>query len=430
MAGSLFSNAVISFFVNTKQAESALGNLQRSFSNSTTKMLGAIGTFAGIRGLKGTYDQLQRIVQVSEKWNLPIEDLSRFVNLFSQFGGDADEAVASVERLQKLANDLSFHSNGAFKELSALISTNLQNKDYQGAINAFRRVFNSLADSPNGRNAQAELVEMIGADYPAMLRMLRASNDEYQKMVEQAGSMRIITQDMADSLTDADKKLADIKQRWANIGAVALQTFEPVLDIAQDITKWLEGLPDKVIQTFTVITTILGSFAAKWAVSSIGKLFGLGGAASAATNAATTAVGGATVAGAATGAGATTAATTLANTVLATAGVGTVLALTPTPAGETPEQLAALNTNNNSMSGDLGTEQARNESEIQRNLYIMRQLASKQLNDEKWGASKVPTTNNDNRSVTINIYGVDGAADMMEQLRSLPMNNMSPITWK
>lgn len=427
MAGSLFSNAVISFFVNTKQAESALGNLQNKFTGTTTKMLGAIAGFAGIKGLKGTYDQLQRIVQVSEKWNLPIEDLSRFVNLFSQFGGDADEAVASVERLQKLANDLSFHSNGAFKELSALISTNLQNKDYQGAINAFRRVFNSLADSPNGRNAQAELVEMIGADYPAMLRMLRASNDEYQKMVEQAGSMRIITQDMADSLTDADKKLADIKQRWANIYSVALQVFEPLLDVAQDVTKWLEGLPDKVIHTFTIIGTFLSGWSS-WALGKllIGKILGIGGTAAATTTAASTA--GAATTGA--GAGATTAATTLANTVLATAGVGTVLALTPTPAGETPEQLAALNTNNNSLSGDLGTEQARNESEIQRNLYLMRQLASKQLNDEKWGASKVPTTNNDNRSVTINIYGVDGAADMMEQLRSLPMNNMSPITWK
>lgn len=422
MAGSLFSNAVISFFVNTKQAESALGNLQRTFTSNTSKMIGAIGAFAGVKGLKGTYDQLQKIVQVSEKWNLPIEDLSRFVNLFSQFGGDADEAVASVERLQQLANDLSFHSNGAFKELSALISTNLQHKDYQGAIDSIRRVFGQLANDPNGRNAQAELVRMIGTDNPAMLRMLRASNDEYAKMVEQASTMRTVTQDMADSLTEADKKLADIKQRWTNIGAVALQTFEPVLNVAQDVTKWLEGLPDKVIQTFTVITTILSGFSAKWAMTGIGKLLGIGGTAAATTTAASTA--GAATAGAG---GAALSAGTVAAGATAAAIVG---ALYPTAAGETPEQLATLGANNNSISGDLGTKEAQTENEIQRNLYLMRQMATKQLKDEKWGASKVPTTNNDNRSVTINIYGVDGAADMMERLRGLPMNNMSPISWK
>ena len=374
-------------------------------------------------------------MQLSEKWNLPIEDLSRFINLFSQFGGDAEEAVATVERLQKLANDLSFHSNGAFKELSALISTNLQAKDYQGAINAFRRVFNQLADSPNGRNAQAELVEMIGADYPAMIRMLRAGKDEYADAVENASKMRVITKEMAQDLTDADKKLAEIKQRLLNISAVALEVFKPMVNAIDYIAEKVEGLPDVVIKAMTIIGTVLGAFSAKWALTGIGKLLGLGGA----TTATATATGaGATAAGAGTaatgaavaGTGATTAATTVAGA--ATAGVATAIvgALYPTPAGEKAEDLAKINGLKNASMGDLGNPQTRIESEIERNLYLMRQLASKQLRDEQWGQSKIPTTTNDNRSVTINIYGVDGAEDLLTQLRGLPENNMSPISWK
>ena len=45
-----------------------------------------------------------------------------------------------------------------------------------------------------------------------------------------------------------------------------------------------------------------------------------------------------------------------------------------------------------------------------------------------WVGKQSPTTNNDNRSMTFNIYGVDGASDLENRLRTIINNNVSPVT--
>ena len=411
MAGSLFSNAVITFFVNTKQAVGAIEGLENKFTGSMGNMVASVAGLIGIKGLKGYYDQLQQIVQLTEKWNLPVEDFSQFMNLFSQFGGKAEEAMQIVNNLQDMQTSLALESDERLQKLSAKIGRQLNNKDYMQVIETLREVYTMLSNDPN-RNAQEYLAKMIG-DYPALLRMLRASNEEYDKAKETATAMRHITQDQADNLTEVDKKLGKIGQQWANIGYTATQGFTPFVKYLEQITDWVEGWSDKLIQDLTKIGTILSGWGTwKLAKGLIGKLFG-GSAASAAT------------AGTASTAGATTAAGISA---LGVAGSAIVGALWPTAAGENPEDLynygiKAPQANNIASDFDA------TENEINANLHAMRQMAKQQLYDEKWGTSKATTTN-DNRSVTINIYGVDGAEDMMNRLRGLPMNNMSPISWK
>lgn len=420
MAGSLFSNAVITFFVNTKQAVGALGDLGNKFNSTTNQMLGAIGTVVGAKGLKGYYDELQRIVQLTEKWNLPVEDFSRFINLFAQFGGDAEGAMRVVNNLQDMQTKLALESDERLRKLSARIGVNLANKDYKGILDSLREVYQLLSNDPN-RNAQEYLAGMID-DEQALLRLLRADNKEYEKATARANEMRTITKEQADELTEVDKKLGDIRQSWANIGYVAAQTFTPLVDYLQQISQWAEQLSDKAIKTITAIGTALGSILSLKLAKSVLSFLGISGAKTAAATTAGTAATGATTAG--------TAATAAGTTALGVAGSAIVGALWPTAAGEKPEELLNLAPMQaNSISGDLADYDA-NEAEIQKNLYAMRQMAKQQLHDEKWGQSKIAETNNDNRSVTINIYGVNGAEDMMSRLRGLPMNNMSPILWK
>ena len=431
MAGSMFSNIVVSFFVNTQQAIGALQDLGTKADNITGKLLGGIAAVAGIKGLKGYYDQLIKIIETSEKWNIPVEDLYKFTNLFSQFGGTAEEAVATVEQLQKLSNALSFHSNGAFKELSALIGQNLQAKNFAGAIAAIRKEFNRLAADPNGRNAQAELLDMIGTQYPALLRMLRANNKEYEEALKRAEKMRTLTKEHAEDLKTADIKLAVIKQKWQGISEVILRLFEPVVDALYWITNKIEKLPDVVIQALGIIGAVLGAFIAKWSLkvagSAIGKLLGLGGttaATTAGTTAGTATTAGATAAGV--GAGATAA---LVGT--AALGVGTVAGIGYLAYEDYQREQRAKNRTadekaylNNIIS------QIMNQPEDEQEPMMSKVPIEQTFNPADWAGKMSPTTNNDNRQVTINIYGVNGAEDMMSRLRGLPANNMSPITWK
>ena len=157
MAGTVNSTGTISIFVNVAQALANLDKFQKSFDNGISRMRNMVIGFIGARGLKGYYDSLMSIIDLADRWHLPVEKVSAWTNLFSRFGGGTEEAVSSLERLQSLANDLKFSSNGAFRELSAILNTNLQNKDYMGAVKALREGMKGLSN-----DAKTEVMRRLG----------------------------------------------------------------------------------------------------------------------------------------------------------------------------------------------------------------------------------------------------------------------------
>lgn len=226
--------------------------------------------------------------------------------------------------------------------------------------------------------------------------------------------MRTITQDQADTLTDVDKKLAEISQRWNGIKTVALETFEPIVDILLYITKQIESLPDSVIHAVTAIKTVIEGFLAWGLLKGIGRKV-LGKTAASVGASATTGGGlvGAATAGVV-GAGVATA-----------AGLGYLAykdyELSEIQKNRTADEKAQLN---NLVARILGKDSL---DETQQMTRVPIEHSPKV---EDWIGKLSTGTTNDNRSVTINIYGVDGAEDMMSQLRGLPVNNISPISWK
>ena len=99
MAGTLFSDAVIQFFVNTKQAESTLDAFSRKFDQGISRMRNMVLGFIGVKGLYGYYQTLEKVVDTADRWSLPVEKVSQFTNAFSQFGGTAEEAADSIDVL-------------------------------------------------------------------------------------------------------------------------------------------------------------------------------------------------------------------------------------------------------------------------------------------------------------------------------------------
>ena len=103
----MFSDAVINFFINSKEAERSLDKLTKKFENAGDSMansllskLGAITAGAlGIKGLTEVYNEMKQIIHLAELWNMPIEKLHQFVNMFQLFGGTVAYAVYSVDHL-------------------------------------------------------------------------------------------------------------------------------------------------------------------------------------------------------------------------------------------------------------------------------------------------------------------------------------------
>lgn len=256
---SLFSDAVINFFVNSKDAENSLDKLEKKFDKTVNSiqdgLVGRLGGIAagalGIKSITAVYDETLKLVNLAERWQLPVEKVSQFANAFSQFGGDAEQAVGLVEKLQSLSNNLRFDSSGPLRDLSAIMGTNLFNKDYLGAINALRSQYSKL-----NKNAQVKVTDMLGVDNIAFQRMLKAAPQEYEAILEKAGKFGTVSQKSAEALIKMQRALATIKQAFKAISGSSLERLVPVFE---KLSGFLEMIALSSDEAKTGIIALLGA---------------------------------------------------------------------------------------------------------------------------------------------------------------------------
>ena len=447
MAGTVGSTGTISIFVNVAQALANMNKFQKSFDNGISRMRNMVIGFIGARGMKGYYDSLMSIIDLADRWHLPVEKVSAWTNLFSQFGGGAEEALSSLERLQSLANDLKFSSNGAFRELSAILNTNLQNKDYMGAVKALREGMKGLSN-----DAKTEVLRRLGFDSAAIQRMLEASDEEFAEALKSAQEFGVLNEESAQSLRDMRQTFSDIKQILLDIAIPFVKAIKPVLEAARYVLKWFDDLsPDikefiaQLIVAFTILKQLSGSGRFLAALGTIGLFVDV-------ANGIYEGIKKAREEGA-----------TLENILDTMASHSYVLNISlkignklgewlsdfidhvkETTAAlqlwESPNSRLTLDKRGNQLiKAQRWLDKNQNSSmyeRTQKNYQIARaqynaELAGRGLEmfgNPDWVGKQSPTTNNDNRSMTFNIYGVDGASDLENRLRTIINNNVSPVT--
>ena len=253
----MWSDAIISFFINTKESETALDKLQKKFDQTVGAISGAIVGGLGLKSISDFYDETVKLINLSERWNLPVEQVSQFANAFALFGGDAEGAIAAIEKFQQMANSLNLRSSGPLRELSAVIGTNLQRKDYLGVIEAIRSQYQKLSNSPNGRNAQVEIMNMLGVDDIAMQRLLKASNKEWVEILEKARKFGVVNEKSAAAIKKFDQTLKTIRQAFKAIAGAGIEKIIPVFE---KLSVWLEKIALLSDDTKAKIVGMLGIF--------------------------------------------------------------------------------------------------------------------------------------------------------------------------
>lgn len=272
---SMFSDAVINFWLNTGDAKKQLDGLQGAFAKTADKIqnnfIAKLGGLAlggvGIKGLTNVYDEALKIQNLAESWNLPVEKVSAFTNAFSLLGGSTDDALGAIDKLQNLSNQLKFDSSGALRELSAVIGTNLFNKDYQGAIDALRQNFGAL-----NTDAQKKVVDMLGIDNLPFMRMLKLTDAEYAETNKKAQEFGVLTEKASEALRGMEISLATISQAFQAIAYPVLEKLAPVLD---KISAGMERVAFLSPEVKTGIVGILGAVTLlSPALKTAGFLFG------------------------------------------------------------------------------------------------------------------------------------------------------------
>lgn len=205
MAGASFSKATIQILLNAQNALKDLKNFQNNFTSGMGTMKTALAGFVGYQGLKGAYDSVKQLTDISDKWEIPTEKMSRFRNIIIAMGGDAQEALKTFETLKQAAQQWQFHSDGSLRDLSGRIRDNLFKKDPEAVLATLREHWPHLT-----LEAKNEALKSLGTDSTGIRNLLKASEAEYIAAQNKAASMPVVTPEDAQAARDIKKSTEQI----------------------------------------------------------------------------------------------------------------------------------------------------------------------------------------------------------------------------
>ena len=259
-----FSRAVISFFVNAESAKKQIADFKGTIRQTATEISNTfIGKFGGIAAIGGgvkaladIYTQTKKLADFSSTFSLPVEEVSRFSNVLSMFGGSTDESINDLKSLQQAITDFKTTSSGALVSVAAQIGLSLTDADKaKSSIQLFddiREKFKKLSET-----GQLKVAQELGLSSPATLQMLRASDEEYGKIRKQAEQMNVVNQGTADKVTQLSRILATMKQQWYSVGTVILDFVLKPLQQAAVFLSWFNNQSETTRKLFIGISGAL-----------------------------------------------------------------------------------------------------------------------------------------------------------------------------
>lgn len=235
MAGASFSKATIQILLNAQNALKDLKSFQNNFTSGMGTMKTALAGFVGYKGLQGAYDSVKQLTDLSDKWRVPVEKMSRFRNLLIAMGGDANEALSTFEKLKQGAQQWRFHSNGQLKDLSAILWDNLYKKDPVAVLDALRAQWPRLEE-----DAQEEVLRLLGTDSVGIRNMLRANESDYANALDRASRMPTVSEEEAQATRDIKKSAENINNNLEKLLSLVNQfVTSPVLKVVSGASNAL-----------------------------------------------------------------------------------------------------------------------------------------------------------------------------------------------
>lgn len=255
----------------TKQKFSQIaGGIKKAFS------LGSIG--AGLLSgfsMKQAYDDGLKLANLSDKFTLPIEEVSKFNNVLSLFGGNADSAEQALDSMSSAIMELKTTGGGALKNIASQTGINLY--DMNGNIKDGIELFEDLRQTFKrlNKDGQIKVANELGFNSPEYLRLLRASDEEYAKMVNEAKNMTVMTEKQKENTLKLQRTFASIKSSFTGVGISLLEFSKPFIDVLDKGLKYFNSLDEETKKI--VATSLLLAPALSPTIGIFKNLIGFGG---------------------------------------------------------------------------------------------------------------------------------------------------------
>ena len=281
MPASEVSNANITLNFNSQNAIKEGEKAKQKFSQIASGIkkafsLGSMG--AGLLGgfsMKKAYDDGLKLANLSDKFTLPIEEVSKFNNVLSLFGGNADSAEQALDSMSNAIMELKTTGGSALKNIASQTGINLY--DMNGNIKDGIELFEDLRQSFKrlNKDGQIKVASELGLNSPEYLRILRASDEEYAKMVNEAKNMTVMTEKQKENTLKLQRTFASIKSSFTGVGISLLEFSKPFIDVLDKGLKYFNSLDEETKKI--VATSLLLAPALSPALNIFKGLIGFGG---------------------------------------------------------------------------------------------------------------------------------------------------------
>ena len=267
--------AVIDFRFNVIEALRQLSSFSDKFtstvdklSNSSIAKFGRIGAVLGsVFSIKGFYDHTKAIGDLATLYDhLPIEQISKFSNEMELLGSTDEEAVQTLENLEKKLTELRKGGNWSGLLNYWNIGPLKENGQMKSSIEIFQQVVDKVRElKKKGESIDSgslnDMFSEIGLDRRGIIsfrRLIKMSDEELEEFNKRVREMGTDTEETYDNFTRLQRAFSDFRIRVRNVGNALSETFLP--DIVEGINKLL----DKFIQLDTTTQN--------WIIGGIGLL--------------------------------------------------------------------------------------------------------------------------------------------------------------
>lgn len=254
--------AVINFIFNSKEALRELSSFSDKFtgtierlSNSSIAKFGRIGAVLGsIFSVKGFYDHTKAIGDLATLYDhLPIEQISKFSNEMELLGSTDEEAVHTLENLEKKLTELRKGGNWSGLLNYWNIGPLKENGQMKSSIEIFQQVVDKVRElKKEGESIDSgslnDMFSEIGLDRRGIIsfrRLIEMSDEELEEFNKRVREMGTDTKETYNNFTRLQRAFSDFRIRVRNVGNALSKTFLP--DLVEGINKLL----DKFIQLDT-----------------------------------------------------------------------------------------------------------------------------------------------------------------------------------
>lgn len=248
--------AVINFIFNSQGALRELSSFSNKFtqtieklSNSSIAKFGRIGAVLGsVFSIKGFYDHTKAIGDLATKYDqLPIEQISRFSNAMELLGSTDEEAVHTLDNLEKKLTDL--RQGGSWSGL--LTAWGITPTQANGQMKTSIELFNEIIQKVRELNKEGVRVDSgalnkmfgeIGLDERGIVsfnRLVKMSDDELEEYTKQLNTMGTVSKDTYKNFNRLERSITILKSSFRTLGETLSQTFLP------DFVEWISKLVDK-----------------------------------------------------------------------------------------------------------------------------------------------------------------------------------------